>query len=87
MKINEEELKRIANQLEPQVKRENNKLRMKIAEQAMYNSNMPNDPYAIWYDGQGFISSDTGELVNQVIAWLKKPVEARAREILNRETS
>ena len=84
MSYDKDELKRVAEQLTPQIKRENNKLRLKIANEAMYYAHCPNTPYAVRYDGQTFYSDDTGELVDQVIVWLKKSVEERAKEILDR---
>jgi hypothetical protein len=78
------ELKMIINQLHPQVKRDTTELRMKIANRARYHANMPNTPYGVTWDGQHFVSDDTYELVTQVINWLKRPVEDRAKEILDR---
>ena len=78
------ELKTIADQLEPQIKRTSMELRMKIADAARYFPHCPNQPYSVVWDGQTFYSDDTRELVDQVIAWLKKPIEERAQEIHDR---
>jgi hypothetical protein len=74
----------IIEQLAPQVKQQSHQLRMKIANRARYFANCPNTPYSVRWDGQDFHSDDTGELVDQVITWLKKPVEERAEIIMSR---
>jgi len=71
----------LIDQLEPQVKRETIQLRMQIANAARYYAHQPNTPYGVMWDGQTFWSDDTGELVDQVIAWLKKSKRARAKII------
>ena len=74
----------ITKNLTPQIKRESFKLRMKYANVAQYHSQCPNDPYSVRVDNQLFKSDDTGELIDQVMKWLKMSVEDRANDILER---
>ena len=85
MEIDEKTLNEVIAQLEPTVKNSSTNLRMRIAQHARYHSNRPNTPYGVTWDGQTFNSDDTGELVDQVIVWLKKPIKERATAILIRQ--
>ena len=82
------EIKEIADQLLPQIgkpsKEQTFKLRMEIAKAAQYYDNRPNHPYEVRWDCQDFISNDTCDLVNQVIAWLKQSRNQRAESIHSR---
>ena len=74
----------ILDQFSPKIKKESLELRMKIAKAARYYPHAPNHPYTVKWDAQTFYSHDTSDLVDQVIAWLKKPVQERAEDYVNR---
>jgi len=77
-------LQQIMDQLQPQIKNETMDLRMAIANKATYHARIVHTPYKVDWDGQSFYSDDTGELVDQVIEWLKKSKEERAKNIIER---
>jgi hypothetical protein len=78
------ELENIISQLQPQIQRDTVALRLKIANKARYHAVYPNHPYTVQWDGQTWFGESPRALVDQVIEWLKQPIEDRAKKILAR---
>jgi hypothetical protein len=80
-------LKELEAQMHPQLTDPTIEDRLKIANAAQFDYTAPNTPYTVQWDGQRFYSDDTGDLVDQVCAWLARPEKERAKDLKERMAS